>query len=49
MSKKILCETEDKDMNFLLVPVIMLCAIVGTVGMLKLIQKFFPNAERIID
>ena len=31
-------------MQYLLVPVIMGCAICGTVGALKLIQKFFPNS-----
>ena len=30
-------------LKFLLVPVIMACAIGGTVGILKLIQKFFPG------
>ncbi len=31
-------------MQYLLVPVIMLLAIGGTVGLLKLIQKFFPSS-----
>lgn len=30
-------------LKFLLVPVIMVCAVGGTVGILKLIQKFFPG------
>lgn len=30
-------------LKFLLVPVIMACAVGGTVGILKLIQKFFPG------
>ncbi|MDO4961573.1 MAG: hypothetical protein Q4E57_06950 [Eubacteriales bacterium] len=36
-------------MQYLLVPVIMVCAIGGTVGILKLIQKFFPGSEKTID
>lgn len=35
-------------MQYLLVPVIMVCAIGGTVGALKLIRKFFPNSGRIV-
>lgn len=31
-------------MKHLLVPVIMCCAIGGTVGALKLIHKYFPDA-----
>lgn len=34
-------------MKFLLVPVIMVCALAGTVGMLKLIGRFFPDAAGI--
>lgn len=34
-------------MKFLLVPVIMVCALAGTVGMLKLISRFFPGASGI--
>lgn len=33
-------------MGILLVPVIIACALGGTVGMLKLIGKAFPNATR---
>ncbi len=33
-------------LQILLVPVIILCAFGGTVGLLKLIQKFFPGAFR---
>ncbi|MDO4962236.1 MAG: hypothetical protein Q4E57_10390 [Eubacteriales bacterium] len=36
-------------MQYLLVPVIMGCAIGGTVGALKLIQKFFPNAGKTVE
>lgn len=36
-------------MQYLLVPVIMVCAIGGTVGALKLIKKFFPNAGDTVD
>lgn len=35
-------------MKILLVPVIMVCAGTGTVGMLKLIQTFFPDMGKII-
>lgn len=34
-------------MKFLMVPVIMACALGGTIGMLKLIGHFFPNANKI--
>lgn len=30
-------------LKFLLVPIIMVCALVGTAGILKLLQKIFPN------
>lgn len=33
-------------MQILLVPVIIVCALGGTVGVLKLIRKFFPNAGK---
>lgn len=33
-------------MQYLLVPVIMVCAIGGTVGALKLIKKFFPDSDK---
>ena len=36
-------------MQYLLVPVIMGCAICGTVGALKLIQKFFPNSGKTVE
>ena len=35
------------NVNFLLVPVIIACALGGTVGLLKLIRHFFPKAARI--
>lgn len=34
-------------MEYLLVPVIMVCAIGGTVGALKVIGKLFPNSTNI--
>lgn len=34
-------------MKYLLVPVIIICAIAGTVGILKLIQKIFPGSAKI--
>ncbi|MCD8053140.1 MAG: hypothetical protein LUF00_03660 [Lachnospiraceae bacterium] len=36
-------------MKYLLVPVIMAAAIVGTVGIIKLIQHFFPDAGKTMD
>lgn len=36
-------------MQYLLVPVIMILAIGGTIGLLKLIQKFFPNSSKSAD
>lgn len=36
-------------MKYLLVPVIMACAIGGTVGALKLIKKFFPDAGSTVE
>lgn len=36
-------------MKYLLVPVIMAAAVGGTVGALKLIRKFFPDADKTID
>lgn len=36
-------------MQYLLVPVIMVCAIGGTVGILKLIGKFFPNSGKTME
>lgn len=36
-------------MQYLLVPVIMVCAIGGTVGALKLIKKFFSNAGNTME
>lgn len=35
--------------QILLVPVIIVCALIGTVGVLKVIQKFFPNAGRTVE
>lgn len=35
--------------QYLLVPVIMVCAIGGTVGALKLIKKFFPGAGNTVE
>lgn len=34
-------------MSFVLVPVIIACALGGTVGLLKLIQKFAPDSANI--
>lgn len=34
-------------MKFFLVPVIIVCALLGTVGVLKLIQKIFPSSSKI--
>ena len=36
-------------MKYLLVPVIMCCAIGGTVGALKLIQRYFPDSGKIAE
>lgn len=36
-------------MRILLVPVIIACALGGTVGVLKLIQKFFPGAGKTVE
>ncbi|MEY8392896.1 hypothetical protein AALA98_16390 [Lachnospiraceae bacterium 45-W7] len=36
-------------LQILLVPVIMACALGGTVGILKLIRKFFPNAGTSVE
>lgn len=33
-------------LKYLLVPVIIICALGGTVGILKLMGKFFPNGVR---
>lgn len=33
-------------MEIVLVPVIMVCALGGTIGLLKLIQKVVPNSTR---
>lgn len=33
--------------KFLLVPVIMACALGGTIGLLKVIKHFFPGADNI--
>ncbi len=31
-------------MKYLIAPVIMVCALAGTIGLMKLIQKFFPDS-----
>lgn len=36
-------------LQILLVPVIIACALGGTVGILKLIRKFFPNSGKTIE
>ena len=36
-------------LQILLVPVIIACALGGTVGALKLIQKFFPGAGKTVE
>lgn len=36
-------------LQILLVPVIIACALGGTVTVLKLIRKFFPDSGKIVD